>query len=95
MATIRTRLEWLERNGRAGCNDDRRALVEAVNRALGDAEFMALVNDLQNAVCRADSDPSLPCQRGLAIPDGPSIEECERRLATWLLTKADDSKVED
>jgi len=62
-----------------------RAKVEAVNDAMGDEKFRALVDDLRRAICRADTDPSLQHQARLAISeDGPSIEECKRRLAVRL-----------
>ena len=81
MATIQSRLARLENRPTAGRPMMTRAKVEAINSAMADETFAALVDDLQLAVCRADTDPSLPHQANLSIPpDGPSIEQCERRL---------------
>ena len=62
----------------------KRAEVEAVKNAMADETFVSLVDDLRDAVCRADCERSLQHQQGLTIPDGPSVEECERRLAARL-----------
>ena len=80
MATIRSRLERLENRPDAGRPMMTRAKVEEIKSAMADETFAALVDDLRDAVCRADTDPSLQHQRRLTIPDGPSIEECDRRI---------------
>ena len=81
MATIHSRLARLENRPATARLMATRAEVEAVNDAMADKTFAALVDDLRNAVCRADSDQSLQHQRRLTIPDnGPSVEECEQRL---------------
>ena len=80
MATIQSRLAQLENQPAAGRLMVTRAEVEAAGDAMADETFAALVDDLRLAVCRADTDPSLQHQRTLTIPNGPSVEECERRL---------------
>ena len=85
MATIQSRLVRLENRPATDQLMATRAKVEAVNNAMGDEKFRALVDDLRRAICRADTDPSLQHQARLAISeDGPSIEECKRRLAVRL-----------
>ncbi len=90
MATIHSRLARLENRPTTARLMAIRAEVEAVNDAMADETFAALVDDLRLAVCRADTDPSLQHQQPLAIPeDGPSIEECKRRLAVRLAELSD------
>jgi len=85
MATIQSRLVRLENWPAPDQLMATRAKVEAVNDAMADEKFRALVDDLRHAMCLADTDPSLPHQAALAIPrDVPSIEECKRRLAVRL-----------
>ena len=85
MATIHSRLVQLENRPDAGLPMMTRAKVEEINSAMADEKFRALVDDLRLAICRADTDFSLPHQAALAIPeDGPSVEECKRRLAARL-----------
>jgi len=82
MATIQSRLVRLENRPATDQLMATRAKVGAVNDAMGDEKFRAL---LRRAICRADTDPSLQHQARLAISeDGPSIEECKRRLAVRL-----------
>ena len=84
MTTIRARLASLERDRGTSSGDDMRAIVEAMNRAVDDPDYVAIVDDLRMAACRADTDRTLPRQAALAIPtDGPSAEDCERRLMEW------------
>ena len=85
MATIHSRLERLENRSGTGQGMMTRAQTEAVNDAMADETFRTLVDDLQLAICRADTDPSLKHQAALEISEnGPSIEDCERRLASRL-----------
>ena len=85
MATIQSRLVRLENRPDAGRPMMTRAKVEEINSAMADETFAGLVDDLRRAICRADTDPSLQHQARLAISeDGPSIEECKRRLAVRL-----------
>ena len=85
MAMIHSRLAQLENRPTTGRLMATRAETEAVNDAMADETFRTLVDDLRLAMCRADTDPSLQHQAELAIPeDGPSIEECKRRLAVRL-----------
>ena len=57
-------------------------IAEGVSVAID--KITAIVDDLRNAACREDTDPTLPHQRGLGIRDGPSNEECMRRLVRRL-----------
>ena len=82
MATIHSRLARLENRPAPDQLMATRGKVEAIKDAMADETFAVLVDDLRLAVCRADTDPSL--QHQLTIPDGPSIEECQRRLGTRL-----------
>ncbi len=85
MTTIHSRLVRLENRPDAGRPMMTRAKVEELNSAMADETYAALVDDLQLAICRVDTDPSLKHQAAVAIPeDGPSIEECERRLGKRL-----------
>ncbi len=85
MATIHSRLARLENRPAPDQLMATRAKVEAIKDAMADETFASLVDDLRLAMCRADTDPSLQHQAKLAIPDnGPSVEECERRLASRL-----------
>ena len=84
MATIHSRLVRLENRPDAGRPMMTRAKVEEFNSAMADETYAALVRELCQATCRRDTDPSLQHQAKLAIPDnGPSVEECERRLTTF------------
>ena len=81
MATIQSRLVRLENRPGTGQGMMPRAKVEELNSAMADETYAALVRELCQAVCRADTDPSLQHQARLAIPeDGLSVEECERRI---------------
>ncbi len=85
MATIQSRLVRLENRPDAGLPMMTRAKVEEINSAMADETYAALVRDLCLATCRSDTDQSLKHQAVLEIPkDGPSIEECERRLGKRL-----------
>ena len=84
MATIHSRLARLENRPSTGRRMANRAEVEAINDAGADETFVGLVDDLRLAVCRADCDRSLQHQQRLTIPDGPSVEACERRLGARL-----------
>ena len=84
MATIHSRLARLENQPATDGLMAKRAEIEAVKDAMADETFVSLVDDLRDAVCRADTDPSLKHQQGPAIPGGPSVEEFERRLGARL-----------
>ncbi len=84
MATIHSRLARLENQPATDGLMAKRVEIEAVKDAMADETFVSLVDDLRDAVCRADCKRYLQHQQGLTIPDGPSVEECERRLSTRL-----------
>jgi len=85
MATIHSRLARLENRPGTGLPMMTRAKVEEINSAMADETYRALARELCRATCRADTDPSLQHQAALEIPeDGPSVEECKRRLAVRL-----------